>query len=228
MVSNFLKRILTSLILIIILAFGLYYNDTSYKILIILISILCFYEFFNLIIKINLNKIFTSIVNFLFAVYLIFLNFILIIVKNDFGEETILILLFACFFSDIGGYTVGKLIGGRKLISISPNKTVSGAFGSILFTILGTSLFIMLLIEIDKDPMSIQFSFLAYLWMILMSMYCQIGDLFISNLKRKAKVKDTGNILPGHGGILDRVDGIIFAIPFGVFTYYILFFNSIA
>ena len=62
--------------------------------------------------------------------------------------------------------------------------------------------------------------------MILMSLYCQIGDLFVSYLKRKAKVKDTGNILPGHGGILDRVDGIIFAIPSGIFTYYILFFNS--
>jgi phosphatidate cytidylyltransferase len=59
-----------------------------------------------------------------------------------------------------------------------------------------------------------------------MSLYCQIGDLFVSYLKRKAKVKDTGNILPGHGGILDRVDGIIFAIPSGIFTYYILFFNS--
>ena len=72
----------------------------------------------------------------------------------------------------------------------------------------------------SEDPT--KFSYEIFIWMIMMSVYCQIGDLFVSYLKRKAKVKDTGNILPGHGGILDRVDGIIFAIPFGILTYFIL------
>ena len=226
MKSNFLKRIVTSLSLIVILSLGLYYNDTSWKILLIFISFLCFYEFYNLFNKMHLNRILNLIVNFLMCLYLIFFYYLAVRVKIEFGEELILILLFACILSDVGGYIVGKLIGGRKLTSISPNKTVSGSLGSILFTILGTSLFILFLKEIDKDLFNIKLSFLMYFWMILMSLYCQIGDLFVSYLKRKAKVKDTGNILPGHGGILDRVDGIIFAIPSGIFTYYILFFNS--
>ncbi len=222
MLINFLKRIITSIILIIILGIGLYYNDTSWKILVIIFSFLCLYEFYKLIYKNYTNKIFTTIIFFLIALYLYFFHLLLIKTKIDFGEETILILLIACTSSDIGGYVVGKLVGGPKLTNISPNKTISGAIGSIIFTIIGTSLFIMFLKKIDKDSIAIEFSFVIFIWMIMMSVYCQLGDLFVSYLKRKAKVKDTGNILPGHGGILDRVDGIIFAIPFGVFTYFIL------
>ena len=143
-------------------------------------------------------------------------------IKIQFGEEVILILLITCVFSDIGGYVTGKLVGGPKLISISPNKTISGSVGSILLTVVGTNLFILFLNNIDKKPNSLEISLIFYLWLIIMSIYCQIGDLLISYLKRKAKIKDTGNILPGHGGILDRLDGVLFAIPFGVLTYFIL------
>ena len=226
MLSNFLNRILTSITLIIILSFGLYYNEFSWSVLVIFFLCLCFYEFYNLINKINLSKIFKIIIIILIALYLYFFYLLVIRIKIDFGEETILILLVACIFSDIGGYAVGKLVGGRKLTIISPNKTVSGAIGSIVFTIFGTSLSLILLNKINMGSIEIKFSFASYLWMVLMSIYCQAGDLFISYFKRKAKVKDTGNILPGHGGILDRVDGIIFAIPFGFFTYNLLIFNS--
>ena len=226
MLSNFFKRSITSITLITILIFCLYYNDISWKVLVIFFSCLCFYEFYNLINKINLSKIFKPMIIFLISLYLYFFYLLVIRITIEFGKEIILILLVACIFSDIGGYVVGKVIGGRKLISISPNKTISGALGSIIFTIFGTSLLIILLKKTDLGLIEIKFSFLSYLWMILMSIYCQSGDLFISYLKRKAKVKDTGNILPGHGGILDRVDGIIFAIPFGFFTYNIFIFNS--
>ena len=226
MLSNFFKRTITSITLITILSFCLYYNDISWKVLVIFFSFLCFYEFYNLINKINLSKILKPITIFLISLYLYFFYVLVIRITIEFGEEIILILLVACIFSDIGGYVVGKMIGGRKLISISPNKTISGAFGSIIFTIFGTSLLILLLKKTDLGLIEIEFSFLSYLWMILMSIYCQSGDLFISYLKRKAKVKDTGNFLPGHGGILDRVDGIIVAIPLGFFTYNILIFNS--
>jgi len=144
-------------------------------------------------------------------------------IRIQFGEEAILILIISCVFSDIGGYVVGKLIGGPKLSSISPNKTISGAIGSIIFTVFGSSLFLLILNNIEKNQVISEVSIKFILWLIFMSIICQLGDLFISYLKRKAYLKDTGNILPGHGGILDRVDGIIFAIPLGVFTYLILF-----
>ena len=220
--TNLFKRTITSLFLIIVLTFGLFYNDFSWRSLVIIFSFLCFYEFYNLINKIYKNKIIITILLFLIGLYLYFFHFLLIRIKNEFGEEIILILLITCIFSDIGGYVFGKSIGGPKLISISPNKTISGAFGSIIFTLLGTSLFLIFLNKLNEDLILLEFSIKIYIWLILMSIFCQIGDLLISYLKRKAKVKDTGNILPGHGGILDRVDGIILAIPFGVLTFLIL------
>ena len=223
MSSNFIKRSITSLILIFILSFSLFYNELSWKLLVMIISFICFFEFNNLINKISINKIFKILINLLIIFYLYFFYSLLIKIKNNFGEEIILILFISCIFSDIGGYVIGKFIGGPKLISISPNKTISGALGSIVFTIIGTSIFIFVLNKIHETSIFlIESPNLIFIWMIMMSVYCQIGDLFVSYLKRNAKVKDSGNILPGHGGILDRVDGIIFAIPLGILTYLIL------
>ena len=134
----------------------------------------------------------------------------------------ILILIISCIFSDIGGYIVGKSVGGPKLTSISPNKTISGAFGSIIFTIIGTSLFLIYLNNVEENKFELKFSVSFCIWLVVMSILCQLGDLIISYLKRRANIKDTGNILPGHGGILDRVDGIIFAIPIGILIYFFL------
>ena len=221
--NNFLIRSFTSLILIIILLFCLFYNKYSWQILLISFSFLCFYEFYNLIIKIYNNKFFAKILLFLFFLYMYLFYFLSTNIRIQFGEEAILILIISCVFSDIGGYVVGKLIGGPKLSNISPNKTISGAIGSIIFTVCGTSLFVLILNNIEKNQLITAVSIKFIFWLIFMSIICQMGDLFISYLKRKANLKDTGNILPGHGGILDRVDGIIFAIPFGVLTYLILF-----
>ena len=124
-----------------------------------------------------------------------------------------LFVISICFFSDIGGYVIGRTIGGKKLTKISPNKTVSGSIGSFLFSILPLLLFY------NFDQYEYSFSINNILFCLLISLVCQLGDLFISYLKRKAKIKDTGFILPGHGGLLDRVDGIIFAVPFA----YLLF-----
>ena len=222
MSKNFYKRTITSLFLIIILSFGLFYNDFSWKTLLIIFLILCFYEFYNLINKIYKNIIFKTILFFFIVLYLYFFYSLLIRLRIEFGEEVILILLISCIFSDIGGYVVGKLIGGPKLTSISPNKTISGALGSIIFTVIGTSSFALFLNKVDEGLIKLEFSFIIFIWLIIMSIFCQFGDLIVSYLKRKANVKDTGNLLPGHGGILDRVDGIIFAIPFGVLAFLIL------
>jgi len=124
------------------------------------------------------------------------------------GPIFFLLVISVCFFSDIGGYFVGKLIGGKKLSKISPNKTISGTIGSFIFSV------IPLLVIVQFDYTDLELSFITFTLIILISFVNQMGDLFISFLKRKAKIKDTGKILPGHGGILDRVDGIIFALPF--------------
>ena len=110
--------------------------------------------------------------------------------------------------SDLGGYFFGKLLKGKKLTKISPNKTISGVIGALIFSIL--------IIPIFYTDLNFKSSNLLFVTTILISLVSQLGDLFISFLKRLAKVKDTGNILPGHGGILDRVDGILFAAPVGL------------
>ena len=116
--------------------------------------------------------------------------------------------------SDIGGLIFGKIFKGKKLTKISPNKTISGSIGSFIFSI-------SLIPFFYKDPI-IQNLSSMFLITILISLISQLGDLFISFLKRKAKVKDTSDLLPGHGGFLDRIDGIIFAIPFGVCLFIII------
>tara|TARA_B100001057_G_scaffold189101_1_gene189905 strand:- start:291 stop:974 length:684 start_codon:yes stop_codon:yes gene_type:complete len=124
------------------------------------------------------------------------------------GPTFFLFIISICFCTDIGGYVIGKTIGGKKLTKISPNKTISGSIGSFLFSI------IPLIIFVNLDNFQLTINFNSIILCFLISLVSQMGDLFISYLKRKAKIKDTGNILPGHGGILDRADGIILAIPF--------------
>ena len=115
-------------------------------------------------------------------------------------------LILICILTDIGGYIFGKIFKGKKLTNISPNKTYSGLIGSYFTSITG-----VLIIFYDyfnlNEMLLITFT---------VSSISQLGDLFISFLKRKAKIKDTGKLLPGHGGLLDRLDGVIFAIPFGL------------
>jgi phosphatidate cytidylyltransferase len=132
------------------------------------------------------------------------------------GSIFFLLIISICFFSDIGGYFVGKLIGGKKLSKISPNKTISGTIGSFIFSL------IPLLVMVQFEYIDLELSYIIIILTLLISFVSQLGDLFISYLKRKAKIKDTGKILPGHGGILDRVDGIVFALPFSYFILKII------
>ena len=127
----------------------------------------------------------------------------------------IFILLFGCIASDIGGITVGKILKGPKLTKLSPNKTISGAIGSILFTIILVNVLFFYFFRI--------FSVELLVVSLCTSLGCQIGDLFFSFLKRKAKIKDTGNILPGHGGLLDRLDGIFLGLPIGFISLILLY-----
>ena len=142
------------------------------------------------------------------------------------GAVFIIYILLICIFSDIGGYVIGKTIGGKKLTKISPNKTISGSIGSFCFSIAPLLLFY------NFDPSKYFHTFNNFLLCLEISLVCQLGDIFISYIKRKAKVKNTGNLLPGHGGLLDRIDGIIFAVPFvwihanGLSAYFEMLKNS--
>ena len=119
-------------------------------------------------------------------------------------------MLIICISTDVGGYIFGKTIGGKTLTSISPNKTYSGLVGSFLLSI-SVGYFSY---KILNDLLILNINIFTLI--IITSFISQVGDLFISLLKRKAKMKDTGSILPGHGGILDRIDGMLFALPIGV------------
>ena len=105
----------------------------------------------------------------------------------------------------------GNIIGGKKLSKISPNKTISGTIGSFIFSIFP------LIIIVNLNYLDLEFDVFNIIFCLFISLISQLGDLFISFIKRKAKIKDSSNILPGHGGVLDRLDGIIFAVPFSYF-----------
>ena len=135
-------------------------------------------------------------------------------IRNVFGEESLLIFLFViliCISTDIGGYVAGKLFKGPKLTKISPNKTYSGMIGGYLFSIAT----IFFLFEYSEFLFDTNTKWLpkVYFHIILISTISQIGDIIISYFKRLSKIKDTGKLIPGHGGLLDRIDGLLFAMP---------------
>jgi len=209
------KRIITSLVLF-ILIFFMYIYTYVLIIALIIISLIVWIEFFGLISKIfhkdNLdNKIFRFFSKGISLIYLFFLSFLIILIfleDNDYKFFAIYSFLIA-IASDIGGMVFGKFFKGKKLTKISPKKTISGSIGAFFFSIL-------LIFFFNKNLSN--YPLIGVLcFTVAVSFISQIGDLFISFLKRKAKVKDTSDILPGHGGFLDRIDGIIFALPFGIF-----------
>ena len=217
MSSNLFKRIATSVILISILMLMCFYSFILIVSLII-IGVIAWIEFYAIISKIFPNnqtkfKIIRFISRSISLIYIMSL-FSLIIVSNFQNHQLELYVLYSTLVaiaSDIGGLIIGKTFKGKKLTKISPNKTISGSLGSFIFSLTLVPFF-------NEDY--IQSNFLSLIIITLtISLISQIGDLFISLLKRKAKVKDTSDILPGHGGILDRIDGIIFAIPIGVILF---------
>ena len=208
--NNTKKRIFTSIILFSLVLLSIKYNYILTYILIIF-GILSLLEFLQINSKIFSNIIYKYFINAFFTVYLIIFCIFIFYCSNILQLKIIIfLLLFGCIASDVGGFIVGKTFKGPKLTKISPNKTYSGAIGSFLFTFLILSIFIFIF--------KAKFSYNVLILSFFTSLSCQIGDLFFSFLKRKAQIKDTGNFLPGHGGILDRVDGMLFGIPVGFIT----------
>ena len=205
------KRIITSIILIAIVLNCLFINNFSWLLLLSIVSFICWIEFINLVKKIWKKKtisILPIVLSFLFLSLFIYTAYEY---RIEQGAINILFVLGICIFSDIGGYIIGKSIGGKKLTKISPNKTISGSLGSFLFSLFPLGISIILAHRLNFQEFYPSEKHIVFC--LLVSFSCQLGDLIISYFKRLAKVKDTGKILPGHGGMLDRVDGVIFAIP---------------
>ena len=224
MPKNLLKRISTSFFLLLTLLTVNFISDLIFILSILMLGLFVCYEFNNIFLKLvslnnskdrtttkklNLKFLILNIITFCY-VFFIFCQYSYEIHRLE-GPMFFLYILSICFFTDIGGYVIGKIIGGKKLTKISPNKTISGSIGSFVFCLLPLIIFLKL------SYIDIEFNLKNSIFCFLVSLISQSGDLFISYLKRKVKIKDTGKLLPGHGGVLDRVDGIIFAVPFSYF-----------
>ena len=214
MKKELIKRFITSIVLIILLSLMLKSS------VVLISSLLLMFVFSWIEFSFLFEKIFKKKKNFFYFKYIfkfiifIYLLFFINIIVDEFLlnqpniSQNILFVITVCIFSDIGGFVFGKIFKGKKLTKISPNKTFAGMYGSFILTIIFTIIYCHYL-NIDNLKIYI-------INCLLISLVCQLGDLFVSYLKRKSNVKDTGNILPGHGGILDRIDGILFALPFGI------------
>ena len=211
--DEFLKRIVSSLILLPLAIYIIIYGKILFKIFLIICLIVALYEWTSM----KKNKL-LNLSGLFFLLFTFFLAYKLRYEFND-NYTFFLITILVCVFTDIGGYIFGKVFKGPKLTKISPNKTYSGMIGGFLLSILT----LQILLSLKFLDIEINLSINSILFIFLISLSSQIGDICISYFKRKSKIKDTGKLIPGHGGLLDRIDGMIFAIP----TAYFLILNNL-
>ena len=200
------SRILSSMVLIPFSLFFIIKGSYFFNLFILICLIISFYEWYLM----SKSK-FYNIPGYLFL-FISFLTLYILRNNTDFGLSTIIIILIICVSTDTGGYIFGKIFKGPKIIKISPNKTYSGMFGSFLFSIIFITLYLNYNNTYIIDSAKI-ISLMDFMFIIIISSISQIGDIFVSFFKRKSKIKNTGKLIPGHGGILDRIDGMIFAFP---------------
>ena len=203
MIKEFEKRVLSSLILVPIAIFFIIQGSVFFSFFLSILFLATSYEWIKMSKKNNLLKL-LGIIFLLFSFYTAFE------IREYKNFKFFLFIVTVCIFTDIGGYIFGKIFKGPKLTKISPNKTYAGVFGSFLLSLMAGLIYINYFGKneiTNSDNLFILFS------MLFISLISQIGDLVISYFKRKAKLKDTGKILPGHGGLLDRIDGLVFVMP---------------
>ena len=201
MTNELKKRILSSFILTPILFFFIIKGSYYFSFLVIISFFISLYEWHFLAKKKPFYLL--GFIFLIFSFYSIYqVRFI-----NENSYQYFLIILIICIFTDIGGYVFGKTFKGPKLTSYSPNKTISGLIGSYIFALCSIPLLIYF------DQFETNYIFTIIIFVVFISTISQLGDIFISYFKRKSKLKDTGNIIPGHGGLLDRIDGMLFAFP---------------
>ncbi len=207
------KRILSSIILIPIAIFFIFQENIFFVFFLSILFLASSYEW----IKMN-KKYFIKIIG-IFYLFLAFCSAYLL--REKLSIEIFLFILIICVFTDLGGYVFGKILKGPKLTKISPKKTYAGVVGGFILSIIAAFIYSKSLV-VESSIVYFNFSIKVeenlvshklFLFILYISLISQVGDLIISYFKRLAKVKDTGDLLPGHGGLLDRLDGIIFAIP---------------
>ena len=214
MKPEIIKRILSSFILIPIALFFIIKGSFFFTFFIATCFVITLYEWHMMSKKKKYN-----IFGFIF---LIFSFYSVYFIRNELDKHGLLIFLFIvliCVSTDIGGYIFGKLFKGPKLTKISPKKTYAGVFGGYFLSIIFTNLFTNYS-ELFTDQ---NFGKDDFVFVLIISTVSQVGDIIISYFKRLSKIKDTGKLIPGHGGILDRIDGMLFAFPF-YFIFYLIFY----
>ena len=202
--EELIKRILSSIVLVPVSLFFIIKGSFLFLFFITICLLITSYEWHMMTKKKSYN-----IFGFIFLIFSFYSIFKL---RNDFNGDYyyLLIITMICVSTDISGYIFGKLFKGPKITKISPKKTYSGMIGSFLLSII----FINFLLSSSNLIKSIILTKETFIFVLLVSAVSQIGDIMISYFKRLSKIKDTGKILPGHGGLLDRIDGMIFAFPF--------------
>jgi len=213
--KEFKKRIISSVVLLPISLFVIIKGSFLFNLFLVLCFSLTIYEWY------MMSK--TKHYHLLGYIFLIFSFYSAFYLRNFLDEKSLMIFvitLIICISTDIGGYIFGKILKGPKLTKLSPKKTFSGMFGGFI-----CSFFITFILIENSDLIFgqyIKWKIDLFVYIFFSSALSQIGDITISFFKRLSKIKDTGKIIPGHGGILDRIDGIIFVFPF---TYIIFKFN---
>jgi len=213
MKNEFTKRILSSIILIPLLAFFTIKSLDLFILFLFIVFLISSYEW----IKMS-KKIYLILIGFIFLIFSFYSAYSIRLENLSY----FLFIISICISTDIGGYIFGKLFKGPKLTKISPNKTYSGMLGSFFLAIVTSFFFVSKFNLSYINNLDFNENMFFLLFTLLISLVSQIGDLIISFFKRYSKIKDTGKIFPGHGGILDRIDGMIFVFPFVYFFTNIL------
>ncbi len=209
--QEFLKRTISSLVLILIIIFFIIKGSVFLNLFILFCFLISVYEWHMM----KKNNIY-----YVSGIIFLFLSFYSVFRLTNFeaNYSYFILILLICISTDIGGYIFGKFFKGKKLTKISPNKTYSGMLGSFILSIVLSYYFL----ELTTIFPYLKFNSInTLIFILLISLISQVGDITISYFKRKSKIKNTGNIIPGHGGLLDRIDGMIFAFPFGYLVLYL-------
>ena len=199
-------RILSSLIVVPSALFFIIKGSIFFNFFVIIMLLITLYEWHFL----SLNKAY-YLPGFIFIIVSFYTFFFL---RHESDYRFFLLILLICIATDVGGYIFGKILKGPKLTKISPNKTYAGMFGSFILSVIFASVYFNNLSNLSLPELNVEIGIQIMLIILSISFFSQLGDLVISFFKRKSKIKNTGKIIPGHGGLLDRIDGMIFAFPY--------------